>query len=298
MDVPCRRYSTGLGALMMAALILFPQSAQAQHNGERIEIRDCRVSLINRATLAGERAGVLESIQVHEGETIEAGELIAQLRDKAPRATLESADREARNDIDLRYAQKASELATLEYSKALDLIREVPGSHSELDILKLKLAAERSVLQVEQAAHQLEMARMRREEARIALESYRIQAPHNGVILQVLKREGEALHTGEGVVVIANFDRMRVEGFLQAADSLRVRPGDRVLVTIDLPGRTGAEARIPVEGIVTFIDPIINEISQEVRIWAEVDNRQHLLRDGMKGGMLIQPSSPAVSLGP
>lgn len=302
MDVRCRRQRTGLNALIFAALLLLPHATQAQNTQppnlpDPIEIPDCRVSLITRATLAGERAGVLESIQVHEGETVEAGELIAQLRDAVPRAALEAADREARNDIDLRYARKASELATLEYSKALELIRDVPGSHSELDILRLKLAAERSVLQVEQAAHQLEMARLRREEARIALDAYRIKAPHDGIVLQVLKRAGEALHTGEGVVVIANFDRMRVEGFLPVADSWKVRPGAPVQVTIDLPGRSGNEARARVEGIVTFIDPVINEISQEVRIWAEVENRQHLLRDGMKGTMLIQTSSPAVSFG-
>lgn len=261
--------------------------AQGQ-SPETLTIADCRVSLLSRTNVAGERMGILEVVEVREGDLVQAGQVLARLRDQLAQAALATADREARNDIDLRYAKKASELATLEYSKALTLTREIPGGHSEIDLLKLKLAAERAVLQVEQAAQHLEMAALRRKECQIALEAYQIKAPFDGVVLQVQKRAGEAMHAGESVVLMANFGKMRIEGFLPAAAARRIHPGAPVWVEVDAGEADDPSGDFNFDGQITFIDPIINEISQQVRIWAEVDNKNELLKDGMKAIMHVQ----------
>ena len=245
------------------------------------------MALIRRASLAGARLGILQTVSVSEGDLVERGQVVATLRDDMARQTLAIAQLEMANTVELRLTKKTSELATLEYSKAMELNRTIPGGYSELDVKKLRLAAEKSVLHLEQADFLLNMAALKTKEAEVALDSYRIVAPFAGVVLQVNKQPGESLGAGEVVVEIANFDTMRVEGFIPVASSARVQPGAAVVVEVSgtEPQRTSR-----LEGRVKHIAPIVNEVSQEVRVWAEVDNRRGLLKDGLPATMRISVS--------
>ena len=228
--------------------------------------------------------GVLQNVDVAEGDRVERGQVVATLRDDQAQQALAIATKEMSNSVELRLYKKTSELATLEYSKAVELNRSIPGGFSELDIKKLRLAAEKSVLQIEQADFLQQMAALRKKEAEVILESYRIVAPFSGVVLQVHKQQGEALGSGDAVVEIANFDLMRVEGFVPVAASGKVHAGDPVIVEV-----AGIESQRPsrFEGRVKFVSPVVNEVSQEVRVWAEVKNRRNLLKDGLPASMRI-----------
>ena len=256
----------------------------AESSDPPMVVSNCRVSLLQRASLAGSRMGVLQNVDVAEGDRVERGQVVATLRDDQAQQALAIATKEMSNSVELRLYKKTSELATLEYSKAVELNRSIPGGFSELDIKKLRLAAEKSVLQIEQADFLQQMAALRKKEAEVILESYRIVAPFSGVVLQVHKQQGEALGSGDAVVEIANFDLMRVEGFVPVAASGKVHAGDPVIVEV-----AGIESQRPsrFEGRVKFVSPVVNEVSQEVRVWAEVKNRRNLLKDGLPASMRI-----------
>lgn len=247
----------------------------------------CRVTLIDHVMLAGERSGVLDEVSVQAGDAIESGQVLASLRCRSARNALLIAEKEAGNDIEWRYARKAGELSRVEYEKAVQLNRDIPGSHSELDLQRLQLAAERSVLQAEEAAFHREVAAVRRDAARDELSAFQIMAPFDGVVLRVHKDAGEAIHEADDVLEVARFDRMRVEGNVRLADGWRVRVGQPVVVQV-----TVAEAELPVEdvsfrGRITFVDQRVHEVSQLVRVWAEIENPNGLLKDGLQAEMLI-----------
>ena len=277
-----RRMMTWLGAVLMVA-----GRVDAEPPDQPIVVSNCRVALIRRASLAGARLGILQTVSVSEGDEVERGQVVALLRDDMARQALAVAQKEMTNTIELRLNKKISELATLEYSKAMELNRSIPGGISEIDVKKLRMAAEKSVLQLEQADFLLSMAALKTREAEVTLDSYRIVAPFSGVVLQVNKQPGEALGAGEVVVEIANFDTMRVEGFVPVASSARVQRGAAVVVEVSgaEPNRTSR-----FEGRVKHIAPIVNEVSQEVRVWAEIENRRGLLKDGLPATMRISIS--------
>lgn len=209
------------------------------------------------------------------------------LRDDVPRAAYAAARAEAGNDVELRFASKAGELAQFEYDKALRLNSEIPGAKSESDVLKLKLEAERLSLQIEQARFKLDIAALRREEAGLLLKGYSVRAPFSGTVLQIHRKRGEALDSGGTVMEIANFDRLRVEGLVPLADSFAIQPGQPVSVRIEIP-----DVDLPVEqsayaGHVTFVDGAVQEISQMVRVWAEIENTDGLLKEGLPTVMQI-----------
>src|SRR5262249_15801090 len=129
-----------------------------------VTVPNCRVSVIRRASLSGERQGILEELSVAEGDVVEQGQMIARLRNEPARRALAIAQKEAANTVELRLSKKISELATLEYSKASELNRNIPGGFSEIDVKKLRLAAEKALLQIEQADYQLQMAALKQQE--------------------------------------------------------------------------------------------------------------------------------------
>jgi membrane fusion protein (multidrug efflux system) len=237
------------------------------------EVANCRVSAFRRAAL---------SVDV-----IERGQILAVLRDEVARQALEIARESAANSVELRLAKKISEQATLEFAKASELNRTISGGFSEIEVRKLKLAAEKALLQMEQADFQLQLASLREKEAAAILETYRIAAPFSGVVLQVFKQPGESLSPGEAAFEIANFDVMRVEGFVPVSMVTQLRRGAAVQVEI-----AGPRSAVRFEGRLKHFAPVVNDVSQEVRVWADVENRDELLKDGLPATMRISLSKP------
>ena len=277
--------------LVVVALFAVPVGIRAETPESTMIVPNCRVGLVQRAALAGSRMGILREVLVAEGDVVERGQVVANLRDEQAQQALALAQKEMSNSVEVRLYKKISELATLEYSKAIELNRSIPGGFSELDIKKLRLAAEKSVLQIEQADFLQQMATLRKKEAEAILDTYRIVAPFPGVVLHVNKQVGEAIGSGEVVVEIANFETMRVEGFIPVAASGRIQCGWPV--TVEVPSADPKRMN-RFEGRIKHISPIVNEVSQEIRIWAEVKNRRNLLKDGLPSTMRIILADPVV----
>ena len=87
------------------------------------------------------------------------------------------AEREASNDVEIRYALKAFEFARLEYEEALESNRLVSGAVPDIEVRLLKLAADRTKLQIEQAQHRHAVARLKAKEARARLDAFRKLIP-------------------------------------------------------------------------------------------------------------------------
>jgi multidrug efflux pump subunit AcrA (membrane-fusion protein) len=103
--------------------------------------------------------------------------------------------------------------------------------------------------------------------------------------VQVCSRCGEWVEPGDKGLRGGRLDRRRVEGFLlaaQAAGSLEGRP---VTLTIDLPGKPAASF----SGKLTFVSPEIDPFNHSVRVLAEIDNPQSLLKPGLRGTLTVRP---------
>jgi membrane fusion protein, multidrug efflux system len=255
-----------------------------------IVVPDCRVRLTNEVQLASARTGILEMV-VAEGEPISRGDVVARLHDELPHIGHAIAEREATNDIEVRFARKASELAQVKYIRAVDANKNVPGTVSELELRELRLAAEKSLLQIEQAQHQFLIAGLRRDEAAETLNTCRIAAPFDGIVLDVFKRPGEVVREGEVVLRLASGSHVRVEGFVTLQEAARLRRGMpvRVFLAADRSARPATTEPLP--GRLALVDIKVEPVSRKVRIWADVDNSGGLLRDGLSAGMQIVPET-------
>jgi multidrug resistance efflux pump len=167
---------------------------------------------------------------------------------------------------------------------------------------KLRLTVEHASLQIEQARHEQKLAGLQTqvESARVemaddGIRRRQLRAPVDGEIVEVFAQSGEWVKPGDPVIRIIRMDRLRVEGFVNAA---KHTPGEIAgkEVRVSVPLARGATATF--KGRITFVDPRVHA-GNESRIWAEVENRQEqgqwLLRPGAEVMMTVDFGPVAVT---
>lgn len=276
------RFTTlAVGLSMMASLL--PGSPAVAAEGEPV-LERCLVSLVEEAQVPAREAGVLVELQVREGDVVSRGDLIARIDDSQPdfdrrKAVAEHAQAKAKaeSDVDVRYAVAAEQVAKAEYDKANESNNRVPGSVTRVELDRLQLTWKRGELQIEQAEVERRLAGMAVQSKEVdiaaaenAINRRKILAPLDGVVVRVFPHLGEWMQPGDPLARVVRADRLRVEGFVDAArfdpDKVRDRP-----VTVNV---TLADERVETfKGRIVFTSPIV-ESGGEYLVWAEVENRQ------------------------
>ena len=263
--------------------------AVAAAQPETVEVKACHVNLIDKITCAAGRGGVLAFVKHEEGHEVKLHELLAKVKDEVAAAQFATADKTFRNDIEIRFAEKSAELAQAEYMKGLQSNLALPGTNTEIEMKRLKLAWQRADLQKENAEKERDIAGSKRDEAGELLQTHVVEAPIAGLVTKVYKRSGEAVREGDPIVDIVNTDRMRVSGYVPFKDISRIRPGDKVLVKLEVPDVEVPEEGIHFEGRITYIAVAVQKVRPEVQVYAEVINRDGILRDGATARMVVYP---------
>ena len=246
-------------------------------------VPECRVNAAYQVKLAFQKSGTVEML-MPQGRSVKRGEVVAQLSDAIAKAAFRIAEHESANDIEIRFAKKAGELAQLKYERAQQADKRLSGTVTEFELRELRLAAERSLLQLQQAEHQFAIAELKKDEQRVQLQALQIQSPFDGFVRAALKQPGEYLREGETVVEIVNDSVMKVEGSIDAAQLGSVSIGSLVIIHSSHLGK-----QFSFRGSVDFVDSKIEPISMKVKISALVQNDNSILKDGLLVTMAIEP---------
>jgi multidrug efflux pump subunit AcrA (membrane-fusion protein) len=285
-------------ALGLAAAALFagPERWAAAQEQPRsasagpIVLRNCRIKAVQTARLATDRPGVLAVVDPKEGDLVKEGQPVARLMDDVPQANWEVAKLVAKDEIEIKYATKLNAVDALEYAKSVEANNKAPGTISEIELRRLKLAEQRSALQIEKAKHDMDVNDMKAKQAEVELKTYRILAPFDGFVSQVLKYRGEAVKQGDTILEMVNTDMVHVEGVVGDRDIWRVKRGSPVTVALDIKGAELDVERQVFRGKIGFVDAVANV--GETRVWAEVPNPGNVLRPGFSAIMTILPGAP------
>ena len=173
---------------------------------------------------------------------------------------------------------------------ALAAIADVPKAVTDIEVQRLKLAAERSLLQIEQAQHRFAVSLLTAKEARAQLDSHGVKAPFDGIITRIYKQKGEAVRQGDPILEMVSTNRVRVEGYVNVSDANNVRQGSFVQVQLDIPSVELDIERETFEGRIVFVDVTTQPVTGQIRVWAEVANRDNILRAGLTATMIIDPT--------
>ena len=280
----------------------------AEEEMRTIEIPSAEIQVAEKASVPSSEAGVIARLAVREGQLVEADAVLAEMRDQVERLAVERAAIEAEiaakraaSDVSVRYAKKSSEVARAELARSEETNLKYPKTISETELNRQRLVRDRSELEVQQAEREQEIAALtqtirdnEKKAAEQALERRTIRTPLAGMVVELPRRRGEWVQPGETVARVVRLDRLRVEGFLAARDARQELVGREVAIRV----AKAADGAPPLDqplakprdyrGRIVFVSPEIDPINDQVRIWAEVDNRDMRLRPGMKAALILE----------
>lgn len=273
---------------------------QAQSPGSSsLKIDSVLVSLIEQVEVPAREVGQLNKMLVKEGMSVQEGEVLARIEDSEAVLLLKQAKLEsemsklkAENDVNIRFAHKAYEVAKSELQRAEDSIKKYPKSISKTELDRLKLTAEKAELEIEQATEEAKTSQLEarlkqnaEEIASLAVQRRRVVAPISGMIVQIMAKNGEWVRPGDTVLRILKLDRLRAEGLINVSKlqelNLKGRP---VILVVN----QGTKNELKFQGKISFVSPEINPVNHQTRVWADIENPDLKLKPGMRASLIIK----------
>ena len=294
---PCRlgRMRPLLLALSAAWLL----GGNVAHAADELVVESALLRLIQQVEVPARAQGVISAINAVEGDSVQQGALLAQVDDSEARLLegrsaieLQLNREKVENDVAVRSAQRALLFNQSEFNRLQRAAQDTPGSISMSELEQLRFRAEQAELDLEEAQHARRInqltADLKNKELELSrhnVDVRRIIAPVNGVVVEVLRQPGEWVEPGDKVLRIVRMDRLRAEGLIHIRDVPPNLRGAAVSISMELPGR----GQTTVPGKIVFVSPEISPVNGQVRIWAEVDNKDGLLKPGLRPRMTILP---------
>ena len=225
----------------------------SQSNG-RIEAQSVDV--------AGKYAGLVTEVDAQEGDTVEAGQVLAKLDDRdaqaqllaAQAAVLQAEAAKAQAEAAVMQAQSALDVAVTTLGRVTTLHAEGHAAQSALDdATNAKTAAEAALAtakaQVQNGDALIASADASEKRAEIALSDLTIKAPIRGRVLYRLHEPGEVIAAGTPVITLLDLTDVYMNIYLPAKTVGKLALGDEARMILDPIPQYVVPARI------TFIAP-------------------------------------------
>ncbi len=277
---------------------MVPASVRA---ADSVTLPNCLLSLDEEAQIPAQESGRLTKIPVREGQSVSAGDLLAQIDDDIPRMQynvayykLKVAEKEALDDINIRYAEAAAKVAEADYKQALEANAKVPGTVPQAEVRQRLLKLREMELSIEKAQKDMAIAVLQKQVSeaelqanKVNLERRKLTAPLDAVVVELARHEGEWVQAGEPVMRLVRVDRLRVEGFLNAKDFRASEIQNRPVTVVVALARGGRET---LQGRIVYVKPLV-EAGGDFLVRAEIQNRKEndawVLSPGMNAEMTI-----------
>lgn len=235
---------------------------------------------IDQAEVPAQEQGVLTKFFILEGYEVKKDDSLAQIDDEQAKmavqvqqAKLSAAEREASNDVNIRYAKAARNVADAELKSAKETIARVPGAVPATEIRKLELSVVQATLQIEQSTNQFEISKYQVDVSKAELDAAKlgvtrrvVKSPISGIIVEKYRNEGEWVKPGDPIVKVVYFEKLRVKTTfdINRIPMQRVMKHNAKISVVQKPGLT-------FNGKVVFANPVIQS-GGAYEVWIDVDN--------------------------
>jgi membrane fusion protein (multidrug efflux system) len=203
-------------------------------------------------TVSSAVQGILATVNVKEGDAVEADALLASLIDRVEAADVQ------------RFA-KVLEQKEFAAQGTSNLFRDKVVSEGE--------AIEKRI--------DRDIAKLQHEIAKEQLERRKIRSPITGLVVEKKKEAGEAVDANEAVFRLVDISRVYLQVFVDSVQALKLTRNQSVKVRFP---EYGDLART---GTIDFIDPRIDGASGLVRVKVLIDNPDRKLIAGMRGSAAL-----------
>src|SRR5262249_37626720 len=140
-------------------------SAAAPGSRRELIIKGALVTLKDDNKLPASEAGMLVDLPVEEGQSVERGEVVAQIDSRSTlakqniaKAELEAANAQAENDAEIEVAESAIEVSKADLDANDEIRRTNKRAVSESEARKYKFQYDKSIAQKKQAVNEKHIA--------------------------------------------------------------------------------------------------------------------------------------------
>lgn len=235
--------TTGIvGLVAIGAFFLFRKDDQPDYltapvkrgNLESTVLASGTMEAENMVSVGAQVSGQIKSLAVALGETVKAGQLIAEI-DSLPQ---QNSLRNKEAALALVQAKKKAKEATLKqadlaFERAKLLLKSAAGSRADYETAEAGLDLTRAEIAALEA--EIRQAEVALDTSLLELSYTKISSPIDGVVVAIVSDEGQTVNANQAaptIVKVAQLERMTIKVEISEADVVRVRPGQRVYFTI------------------------------------------------------------------
>jgi len=226
------------------------------------------VAPLVQTTVKSKVPGEVNRVLVREGETVAAGQLLAQI---------DTLDLQSRLD---------AQAASLEEARARLTIADKNRVNNQ-QLLNQKFISQ-NAYDTTQSVYEAGVALVNSQEAQLriarkALEDAAVRAPFAGIVARRMAHAGEKVNVDSALFTLVDLGRMEIEAPAPAAEVPAIKVGQPATFRVDGFGERAFH------GKVERINPVADANSRAITLYISVDNRDGLLKGGMftKGQIVL-----------
>jgi RND family efflux transporter MFP subunit len=240
--------------------------------------------------IAAPEPGLLQRLLIQEGQTVQAGELVAELNNDVLEAALQVARKSSQAQGKLDSTQAELRLAETLLHKLADLQSRGAATAQEIERATVErdvAAAHRLAAEEEVAIRRLEAARIERE-----IEIRRLRSPISGVVTRKWKDPGEYVSPAEPIVAtVVQLDPLVAVFAVPQSALVEVKPQSSVSIVI-------GDQAVETLGTVHFVSPLVDPRSGTLEVKVHVPNPKGEWHSGVRCRLLVRTPTPAAPLPP
>ena len=262
--------------------------------------------------IGAQAAGELAQLNVDFGSFVTAGQVIAQIDQRDAKLRIEQSEAalrqtmarlgmkdgekfEARQNAEVRIAQGALDLATVELDRAARLIEKGDLARSVYDQARINhsLAQARHQAAIDAVNQQLAVVEQQRAALALARKSLTdtvVRAPITGAVKEKFAARGAYLAMGGRIMSLVKINPLRLRADVPEYAAAAVKVGQSMTLRVEaFPDQTFS-------GRIVRIGASLSEQTRALTVEAEVANGRNQLRPGMfaKSNLILSKASPVV----
>ena len=234
-------------------------------------LRPARTVEISSATV-----GILESVLVERGDSVEAGQVLARLDSEVERADLEVIRARAESNTAVEIAEAQLTRIQVRFGQAQELFAEGIMSSEELEAFRTELqVAELAVRKSYEARHQAQLEQRRAE---VRLKQRTVFSPIEGVVIERHLSAGELVDRSDNTVIteIAQLDPLHIDVRVPQSMLRTLERGSRALVRPEFPVEDELECSV------LTVDPVVDAATGSLRVRLVLPNPGHGIPAGLR----------------
>ncbi len=209
----------------------------------------------------------VQEVHAKGGMMVTKGDLLVHARDGEVLAALAAQESRSRNDTQVTSAQAQKDLAQAKFDGVEEAKAKNVMNKAEYDERKAQLAV--AIIGIEAAQKVLEEEVLKTVQLSEQAKRYRIVAPFNGIVDQVVCEPGQICTDNQPVMRLVDISSLYIDVPIKTDETLRLKlkSGFPAYVLLDIPGPPVVR-----QGRVLYVAPAADAASGTRRVRVEVPN--------------------------